>query len=102
MMAWAAIGIVAVGSYLLRWGGINVASRNPSPAWDRALGHLASAALGAIVASSALTGEAVATGRLTADHVALAAALIVVRRTGNLVHAVVVGMPIVWLGAAFW
>jgi branched-subunit amino acid transport protein len=97
MTAWLAIIIVASGSYLFRLGGLNIGSRAISGSSDALLGHVTAAALGAIVAGSTLTTADVAAGRLGAEHIAIACAILVVRRTGNLLHGVMVGMPIIWL-----
>jgi branched-subunit amino acid transport protein len=99
MSGWIAILIVGLGSYAFRWGGLNALGQAATPLWlERVLSHLTSAALGAIVAS-AMFAETRAGGlTIRAEQVAIVAALVVVRKTGNIVHAVAVGLPIVWVG----
>lgn len=101
MTGWLAILIVGAGSYALRWSGLSALAHHvETRRAQRLLAHVAPAALGAIVASAVLAPNGELDTNLRAEHLAVLAAMLIVRRTGNLLHALLVGLPIVWLAAA--
>ncbi len=97
MSTWITIAAVGLGSYLLRVSMFLVVGGRALPSWlDRSLGLVAPAAVAALVASMVLTHD----GQVVlpvAPAVAVALGFAVVRRTGNVTHAFVAGLPALWL-----
>jgi len=98
LIVFAAIGI---GTYLIRSSMFFALGDRNLPAWlDQAMALVGPAAIAALVASAAFTAD----GRVHAlpipELVAIGAGFLVVRRTGNVLHALLVGFPVMWLLAA--
>lgn len=97
MTAWLVILTVAAGTYLFRVAMFLVVDRwSPPPRTAAALGLVAPAAIAALVASAMLTADHRVSVAPLAELLAIGAAFVVVRRTGNVSHAFFVGLPLVW------
>jgi branched-subunit amino acid transport protein len=95
LFVFAAIG---AGTYLIRSSMFVALADRSLPAWvDQAMALVGPASIAALVASAAFT----AGGRIDALPVGELAALVVgflvVRRTGNVVHALLAGFPVMWV-----
>jgi branched-subunit amino acid transport protein len=94
LIVFAAIG---VGTYLIRSSMFVALADRSLPAWlDQGMALVGPASIAALVASAAFT----AGGRIDAlpvsELTALAVGFLVVRRTGNVLHALVAGFPALW------
>ncbi len=94
LLVFAAIG---VGTYVIRSSMFVVLGDRALPAWlDQTMVLVGPAAIAALVASAAFTSQ----GRIEAlplsELLAIAAGFLVVRRTGNVLHALLVGFPTMW------
>ena len=97
MTSWALIVIVAVGSFVMRYSLFGVMSARPrSPRFDDAMAWVTPAALGALL-GPALVPTAGGGPPSVALPLALTVALVVVSKTRNQLHALVVGLPIMWI-----
>lgn len=97
MAEWSIILAVGLGTYLLRASMFVFVGSRPIPAWARTpMAYIGPAAVGALLASMLLTSGGERAPRGAAELVAAAAAFAVVRRTGNVTHAFVVGLPVLW------
>jgi branched-subunit amino acid transport protein len=95
IVVFAAIGI---GTYLFRASMLLVLGERALPAWfDNALALVGPAAIAALVASAAFTSDGRVEALPLGELVAIAAGFFVVRRTGNVLHALLVGFPTLWL-----
>ncbi len=101
MSAWLALAAIGIGTYALRASMFVALGNRQVPAWlERPMSMVGPAAIAALVASMLFTsGGSVAIGSLP-TIVATAAAYVVVRRTGNVMHAFAVGMPVLWILSA--
>ena len=98
MTAWAVIVVIAVGTLAFRAGVFVFVADHQLPNWmHRPLTFIAPAALGALLASMTLTDGATVRAAPTAELVAVASAFLVTRRTGNLMHAIAIGLPVFWI-----
>ena len=99
MNAMAVFVLAAVGTYVLRASMlVGLAGRSLPSALQARLTLVGPAALAALCAASLAPGPGRALA--PADVLAAAAAFIAVRRTGSVVHAFVVGLPVLWLAHA--
>lgn len=90
-MTWIIVLAVAVGTYAIRSSMLAMSNRQlPQPVTNR-LALVAPAALGAL-AISAISHDVD-----LAVIAASATGFVVVRRTGNVNHALIVGFPLLWL-----
>lgn len=99
----AAVVVIAVGlgTYVLRASMFVLGANRPLPARFQApLAFVGPAAVAALVAGLAFTSAGRVAPRDLPELVAITAGFLVVRRTGNVIHAIAVGMPVVWLAAA--
>ena len=101
MSAWIVIGAVGTGSYLFRMSMLVLAARaGLPPVIERAARHAVPVSFAAL-AASALTGYVVQTGGASlAPFVAVAFAVVAVRRTGSPRAALAAGMPTLWVMSA--
>jgi branched-subunit amino acid transport protein len=98
LVVFAAIGI---GTYLIRSSMFFALADRKLPAWlDQAMSFVGPAAIAALVASATFTSDGRVHALPVAELVAIAAGFIVVRRTGNVLHALLVGFPTMWVLAA--
>ena len=98
MTAWAVIIAITIGTIAFRAGVfVLVADRGLPNRMHRALEFIAPAALGALVASMLLTDGVSMRAAPTAELLAVLAAFVVTRRSGNLMHAIAVGLPMFWI-----
>lgn len=101
MNAWLVIGLVALGSFALRAVTLVLVTLRPLPARTQlALGLVGPAAVGALFATMAFTADGAAARVPAAELAALVTAFVVTRRTGNMLHGVVVGFPVLYLATA--
>ncbi len=97
MSAWWVIALCGVGTYALRASMFVVVGRRRLPvALERAMGLVGPAAISALLAAMVLTSGGQVSPAPVAELVAVGAGFVVVRRTGNVVHAFAVGLPVVW------
>jgi branched-subunit amino acid transport protein len=102
MTLWLVILVVAVGSYLFRISMLVLAARVGVPAILDRVARFAVPTAFAALATTSLAGYASAGTGAVAPYVAVAAAVIAVRRTGSPRAALVVGMPTLWIVSALW
>jgi branched-subunit amino acid transport protein len=96
--AWLVIAGVAVGTYALRVSMVVALAGRELPAWtDRPMRLVGPAAVAALVAMMLLVSDGSRDPAPTAELVASAVGFAAVRRTGNLMHAFVAGLPVYWL-----
>ena len=101
MTAFLVILAIGVGTYAMRVSMFLLASARPVPvSVEQALRFVAPAAVAALVAGRLFTVDGAAALRPLAEIVAVAVAFVVVRRTGNLLHAFAFGLPIYWVLSA--
>ena len=98
MTAWLVITAIGVGSYAMRAVMLALVGLKPLPArFDAAVRHVGPAAIGALVVAMALTRSGTIRPLPLPELAAISAAFITVRRTGNVLHAITVGLPTLWL-----
>jgi branched-subunit amino acid transport protein len=89
---------IAAGTYAMRLSMFALMSSRPVPERvDRALRLVGPAAVAALVATMAFSSGGSHSSRPPAELIAIAAAVLVVRRTGNVTHAFAVGLPAMWV-----
>ena len=98
MSAWIVILGVAVGTYLLRVSMFVLLGNRSLPSWtDAPMSLVGPAAIAALAASMSFTHQGTPNTPPGAELVALCAGFLAVRRTGNVMTAFLVGMPVFWL-----
>jgi branched-subunit amino acid transport protein len=98
LIVFAALGI---GTYLIRASMFVALGDRTLPAWfEQAMAFVGPAALAALVASAAFTSDGRVSALPISQLAAIAVGFLVVRRTGNVLHALTVGFPVLWLLAA--
>lgn len=98
LVVFLAIGL---GTYLIRCSMFVALGDRSLPVWlDQAMTLVGPAAIAALVASAAFTSG----GRIAAlpagELVAIGVGFLVVRRTGNVLHALMFGFPVLWVFAS--
>ncbi len=98
MSTWIVLAVIGAGTYALRVSMFVLLAGRTLPAWlDRPMAVVAPAAVAAIVGAMTLTAHG-AIDPIGPDQLAAVfAGFVVVRRTGNVMHAFAVGMPIMWM-----
>jgi len=92
--------IAGIGTYLLRASMILAPSDMASSPWlERRIGLLSPAVLAAIVATGLLVSDQRVVLPNAVEVAAVIAALVAVHRTKNISAALLVGLPVYWLGA---
>ena len=98
MNAWIVILAVGAGTYLFRASMFVVLGRRNLPAWTMTpMSLVAPAAFAALVASLLFTRGGRVDAVPVAELAAVVAGFLTVRRTGNVMHAFVAGMPVFWV-----
>lgn len=98
MTAWIVIIAVGLGSFLLRATMFAFVNTKPLPATlDTTLGFVGPAAIAALVATHTFTQAGAIEPAPMAELVAIAAGFVAVKRSGNVMHAFTVGLPVLWL-----
>lgn len=98
MSAAAVIGVIGLGTYALRASMFVVLGRRTPPGWiSTPLTFVGPAAIASLVGTSLLTTNGRVSIGSVAATVAVAVAFVVVRRTGNVMHAFPVGLPVFWM-----
>jgi branched chain amino acid efflux pump len=98
--AWIVVVAVGAGSYLFRISMLVLAARaGLPPVVERAARHAVPVSFAAL-AASALTAQLAAPGATLPPVVAVAGAVLAVRRTGSPHAALAVGMPTLWVLSA--
>jgi len=101
MTPWLVIIAVGVGTYALRASMLLLVGAKPlPPGIESGLALVGPAAIAALLVSMTITHAGVIDPRSAIDLVAVGAGFVAVRRTGNVLHAFTVGLPIVWLAGA--
>ena len=96
-MTWIVICSIGLGTYLLRVSMFALIGSRPIPArLDDALAFVGPAAIAALVATMLLTTHGQVTAAPLPEVAAVTAGFLAVRRTGNVMHAIVVGLPVLW------
>jgi branched-subunit amino acid transport protein len=94
LLVFAAIG---AGTYAIRSSMFVVLGDRSVPAWlDQAMVLVGPAAIAALVASAAFTSKGQIEALPMSELVAIGVGFVVVRRTGNVLHALLVGFPVMW------
>jgi branched-subunit amino acid transport protein len=97
MNAWAVIVAVGIGTYVLRSTMFVVLGNRRLPAWTvRPLAFVGPAAIGALVGGMVLTDHGRFAPAGIAELLAVAAAFVMVRRTGDVARGMMVGFPVLW------
>lgn len=98
MTAWLVVVAVGLGTWCLRAVMFATVDARSLPAWvDRPLAYVGPAALGALVGSMLFTHGGAIQFAGGAELVAAAAAVVTVRRTGNVALGMATGFPVMWL-----
>ena len=101
MTTWLVILAVGAGSYALRSSMLVLSSSRDLPARaEGALSLVAPAALGALLASMLFTTAGGFAPLPWPELLAVATGFLAVRRSGNVLHAFAVGMPVFWVATA--
>ena len=97
MTAWLVIIAVGLGTYALRASMFVLLGSRALPRWTATpMALVAPAAMAALVASLLFTdGDRVAIAALP-ELAAVAVGFLAVRRSGNVMHAFVAGLPVMW------
>jgi branched-subunit amino acid transport protein len=96
--ATVVILVVGLGTYLLRASMFVVLGGRTPPLWLQSpLAFVGPAGIAALVSAMLLTDHGHAGVGSIPAVVAAVAAFVVVRRTGNVMHAFAVGMPLFWV-----
>ena len=99
MTAWTVFVAIGIGTYGLRASMFVLLGDRSLPAWTATpLAIVAPAAIAALVASMTFTHGGHAEFTSTAELVAVAGAFVLTRRTGNVMHAIAAGLPLVLVG----
>ena len=97
MTTWAVIVAIGVVTYLLRVSMFVVVGGRTLPSWlDRPMAVVAPAAVASLVGAMVLTADGRVDPIATPQMIAVVAGFVAVRRTGNVMHAFTVGMPVMW------
>lgn len=103
MTAWLVILAVGLGTYLFRVSMFVVFGDRALPAWTvTPTALVAPAAVAALTASLLFTRGGVIEVAPAAEIAAVVAGFEAVRRTGNVMHAFTVGMPVYWVISALF
>lgn len=98
MTAWLIIIAIGVGSYAMRAAMLALVGVKALPARvDTAMRHVGPAAIAALTVTMAVTRAGAIQPLPVAELAAIAVGFITVRRTGNVLHAITVGLPTLWL-----
>ena len=95
---WIVVLAVAAGTYVIRASlFVGLTGRRLPDAVQASLALAGPAAIATLVVTAIVAGRG---GATAAEAAAGLAAFLVVRRTGNVTHAFVVGMPTLWVSSA--
>lgn len=101
MTALIVFAVIGLGTFAIRSSMFVALGDRTLPAWvDMAMGLVGPAAIAALVASAAFTAGGRIDAMPVAELLAIAAGFLVVRRTGNVLHALIVGFPTMWVLAS--
>lgn len=97
----AVIAAVGLGTYALRASMFVILGGRTPPPWLRtALSFVGPSALAALVGGLLFTTDGSASVGSVPAIAAAASAFVVVRRSGDVMHALVVGLPVFWVSTA--
>jgi branched-subunit amino acid transport protein len=100
MTPWIVFVAIGLGTYALRASMFVLLGDRSLPSWTSTpLGLVAPAAIAALVASMTLTSDGHAQLVAAPELIAIAGAFVTTRRSGNVMHAIVVGLPIYWVAS---
>jgi branched-subunit amino acid transport protein len=92
------IASISLGTYFFRAiGFVALGNRALSTRVEASLALVAPAAVGALVASMAFTEAGRIDVAPVAELIAIGAGFLAVRRSGNVMHAFAVGLPVFWV-----
>jgi branched-subunit amino acid transport protein len=94
---WLVIAAVALGTYGLRASMFVVVGDRRLPAWTQTpMSLVAPAAVAALVTSTVAIRSGQVVAPAVAEVLAVAVGFLAVRRSGNVMHAFVAGLPVLW------
>ncbi len=98
MTAWIVLIAIGMGTYALRASMFVALGGRTLPAWTATpLALVGPAAIAALIATMAFTSNGNAEVASAPEVVALVTAFVVTRRTGNVMHAITIGLPTFWI-----
>ena len=101
MTAWIVVLAVGAVTYALRASMFVLLGNRELPGWTaRPMTLVGPAAIGALVGSMLFTDHGEPSPASVPELLAIVAAGTAVRRTGNVLHAFTVGLPVLWLALA--
>ncbi|MGI9603758.1 MAG: AzlD domain-containing protein [Acidimicrobiales bacterium] len=101
MTAWIVIAAIGLGTYALRASMFALVTVKPLPPRAEAtLSLVAPAAVAALVATIVFTQAGEVDTGPAPELAAIVAGFVAVQRTGNVLHALGVGMPVFWAFSA--
>ncbi|MDH3707790.1 MAG: AzlD domain-containing protein [Acidimicrobiia bacterium] len=101
MSAFLVIAAVGLGTYLLRASMFALVATKPLPRRaEAALGLVGPAAVAALVATLVLARSGSVDPGPAPELAAIAVGFVAVRRTGNVLHAFALGLPVFWVLSA--
>jgi branched-subunit amino acid transport protein len=99
MSTWIVLLAVSIGTYALRASMFVILGGRVLPAWtERPMTFVAPAAIAALTISMLFTHDQTVDPAPLRELAAVAAGFVAVRRTGNVMYAFVVGLPVFWVG----
>jgi branched-subunit amino acid transport protein len=101
MTAWTVFLAIGAGTYALRASMFVLLGERSLPAWtETPLALVAPTAIAALVASMLFTHDGRQQLASAPELLAVAGAFVVTRRTGNVLHAIAIGLPVFWIATA--
>lgn len=101
MTTWGVICTIGLATYGLRASMFVLLGGRELSGWlDRPMAVIAPAAIAALVGAMVLTSGGRIDPLATPQLVAIVAAFVAVRRSGNVMHAFTAGLPAMWIVAA--
>ncbi len=98
MTAWIVILAIGAATYVLRVSMFVALGGRTLPAWlDRPMAVVAPAAVAALVGAMTLTSNGRVEPLARPELAAVVAGFVAVRRTGNVMLAFAVGLPVMWV-----
>lgn len=100
MTPWIVFVAIGLGTYAMRAGMFMLLGDRSLPAWtETPFSLVAPAAIGALVASMVFTSNGNVDIAGAPELIAIGGAFLITRRTGNVMHAIGVGLPLYWLAS---
>lgn len=101
MTSWIVVISIGLGTYLMRASMFVAIGGRTLPPWiERPMALVAPAAVAALVSSTLMVDAGAVVRPPASELLAVIAGFATVRRTGNVMHAFVVGLPVFWVTSA--